>query len=78
MCDKMARQISVSNEIYSELSKKKGKKSFSDVIGEALAAIEDKLETEHGKAADAWLLARMKKGYKLGKIIGTRDDWHAR
>jgi predicted CopG family antitoxin len=32
----MARQISISNEVYDELSKKKGKKSFSEVIKEAL------------------------------------------
>ena len=74
----MARQISVSNEIYAKLSKKKGQRSFSEVIKEALVTKSDNEETERGKAADAWLLARMKKGYKLGKIIGTRDDWHAR
>ena len=74
----MARQISVSNEIYAQLSKKKGQRSFSEVIKGALAAKSDNEETEKGKAADVWLLTRMKEGYKLGKIIGTRDDWHAR
>ena len=74
----MARQISVSNAIYSRLSLKKGKRSFSEVIGQALAAEKKTEETVRGKEATAWLLARMKKGYRLGKIIGTRDDWHAR
>ena len=32
----MARQISVSNEVYELLLKKKGKKSFSQVIKESL------------------------------------------
>jgi predicted CopG family antitoxin len=34
----MARQISVSNEVYELLSKRKGKKSFSQVIKESLCA----------------------------------------
>jgi predicted CopG family antitoxin len=32
----MARQISVSNEVYEELSKLKGKKSFSELIKEVM------------------------------------------
>jgi predicted CopG family antitoxin len=38
----MARQISVSNEVYELLSKKKGKKSFSQVIKENLCSQEEK------------------------------------
>lgn len=48
------------------------------MIKEALSEKRSEQEVERGKAAGDWLLARMKKGYKLGKIIGTRDDWHAR
>ena len=32
----MARQISVSNEVYEELSKLKGRKSFSELIKEVM------------------------------------------
>ena len=38
----MARQISVSNEVYELLSKRKGKKSFSEVIKENLILKEEK------------------------------------
>ena len=38
----MARQISVSNEVYELLSKRKGKKSFSQVIKENLCSLEGK------------------------------------
>jgi len=38
----MARQISVSNEVYELLSKRKGKKSFSQVIKENLCSQEEK------------------------------------
>jgi predicted CopG family antitoxin len=38
----MARQISVSNEVYELLSKNKGKKSFSQVIKENLILKEEK------------------------------------
>ena len=38
----MARQISVSNEVYELLLKKKGKKSFSEVIKENLCVKEEK------------------------------------
>jgi predicted CopG family antitoxin len=40
----MARQISVSNEVYELLLKKKGKKSFSEVIKENLLSKEKKAE----------------------------------
>ncbi len=39
---RMARQISVSNEVYELLSKRKGKKSFSQVIKENLCPKEEK------------------------------------
>ena len=39
---KMARQISVSNEVYELLSKRKGEKSFSEVIKENLILKEEK------------------------------------
>ena len=38
----MARQISVSNEVYELLMEKKGKTSFSEVIKENLIAKEEK------------------------------------
>ncbi len=40
----MARQISVSNEVYELLLKRKGKKSFSQVIKENLCPTEEKLD----------------------------------
>ncbi len=40
----MARQISVSNEVYELLSKRKGKKSFSQVIKENLRSEETKVD----------------------------------
>jgi predicted CopG family antitoxin len=40
----MARQISVSNEVYELLSKRKGKRSFSQVIKESLCATEKKTD----------------------------------
>ena len=39
----MARQISVSNEVYELLLKRKGKKSFSEVIKENLCPKEEKV-----------------------------------
>jgi predicted CopG family antitoxin len=41
---KMARQISVSNEVYELLSRKKGKKSFSQLIKENLTSKEKKVD----------------------------------
>ncbi len=40
----MARQISVSNEVYELLSKNKGKKSFSQVIKENLCPKQEKVD----------------------------------
>ena len=40
----MARQISVSNEVYELLLKRKGKKSFSEVIKENLCPKEEKID----------------------------------
>lgn len=40
----MARQISVSNEVYELLLKRKGKKSFSQVIKENLYPKEEKMD----------------------------------
>jgi predicted CopG family antitoxin len=40
----MARQISVSNEVYELLLKRKGKKSFSEVIKENLCPTEEKVD----------------------------------
>jgi predicted CopG family antitoxin len=40
----MARQISVSNEVYELLLKRKGKKSFSEVIKENLCPKEEKVD----------------------------------
>ena len=41
---RMSRQISVSNEVYELLSKRKGKKSFSQVIKENLCSEEEKVD----------------------------------
>ena len=41
---KMSRQISVSNEVYELLSKRKGKKSFSQVIKENLCSEQTKVD----------------------------------
>ena len=41
---RMSRQISVSNEVYELLSKRKGKKSFSQVIKENLCSEEKKVD----------------------------------
>ncbi len=40
----MSRQISVSNEVYELLSKRKGKKSFSQVIKENLCSNEEHVD----------------------------------
>jgi predicted CopG family antitoxin len=40
----VARQISVSNEVYELLIKRKGKKSFSEVIKENLCSKEKKVD----------------------------------
>jgi predicted CopG family antitoxin len=39
---KLARQISVSNEVYELLLERKGKRSFSEVIKESLCGQEEK------------------------------------
>ena len=41
---RMSRQISVSNEVYELLSKRKGKKSFSQVIKENLCSKEEHVD----------------------------------
>ena len=41
---RMSRQISVSNEVYELLSKRKGKKSFSQVIKENLCSKEEQVD----------------------------------
>jgi predicted CopG family antitoxin len=41
---RVARQISVSNEVYELLSKRKGKKSFSEVIKENLCFKEEQVD----------------------------------
>lgn len=40
----MARQISVSNEVYELLIEKKGKRSFSEVIKESICGQQEKAE----------------------------------
>lgn len=40
----MARQISVSNEVYALLLEKKGKRSFSEVIKESICRQEEKAD----------------------------------
>ena len=75
----MAKQIAISDEVYSELLKrKKNDKSFSEVLKAILLKEKSSAESNRSKDASARILNRMKKGYDLGKLIGTRDDWHAR
>ena len=74
----MARQISVSNEVYTELSRRKGKRSFSEVIKSAIEANSDKLNRNKAERAGDELLKLMVKGYPLGKITKGRDEWHGR
>jgi len=40
----LARQISVSNEVYALLLEKKGKRSFSEVIKESICGQEEKAD----------------------------------
>ncbi len=44
LVDAMAKQISVSDEVYELLLKRKGKKSFSQVIKENLGHKEDRVD----------------------------------
>ncbi len=75
----MAKQIAISDEVYSMLIEKKvNNKSFSEVIKEVLAAGKNNLEIEKNRAASTRILENMKKGYNLGKITGNREDWHVR
>jgi predicted CopG family antitoxin len=74
----MAKLISVSEEVYNELSSKKGDHSFNELLKSLLAEENDKLAEKESEAATSRILARIEKGYNLGKIIGTREDWHAR
>ena len=74
----MARQRSVSNEVYMELSKRKGKRSFSEVIKSVIEASDDKLNMDKAKSAGDELLKLMEKGYLIGKITKSRDEWHGR
>ena len=74
----MARQISISNEVYMELYKRKGTRSFSEVIKSAIEADSNRLQKDDGRQANKFLLKRIKKGYRLGKIIKSRDEWHGR
>lgn len=73
----MARQISISNEVYMELYKKKGKRSFSEVIKAAIES-SSREPKQKAKRANTMLLKRMTEGYRLGKITKSRDEWHAR
>lgn len=74
----MARQISVSEEVYMELSRRKGKKSFSEAIKAAMSSEKGALEVARGRKANMRLLERMNKGFRLGSMRGNRGDWHAR
>ena len=74
----MAKLISVFEEVYNELSSIKGENSFNELLKSLIAEEKNELEIKKGKEATERILARIKKGYNLGEIIGTRDDWHAR
>jgi hypothetical protein len=53
----------------------KRKGALGKAVAEAFNELVAKNESE---SADERLRRLMHKGYKLGKIIGTRDDWHKR
>ena len=74
----MARQIPVSNEVYTELSRRKGKRSFSEFIKSMVEASSDKLNRDKANSTGDELLKLMEKGYPLGKITKSRDEWHGR
>lgn len=71
----MAKQIAISDDVYNMLLKMKGdNKSFSEVIRMLTGQRKSAASTAAGKR----LAARMEKGYDFGRIIGSRDEWHAR
>jgi predicted CopG family antitoxin len=74
----MAKLISVSEEVYNELSSIKGENSFNELLKSFIAEEKNELAIKKSKVASKRILARIEKGYNLGKIMGTRDDWHAR
>ncbi len=75
----MARQIAVSDEVYALLmGKKSDGKSFSDVIKAALTFERSKSQKKKSDEAGKHIIEEMERGYNLGKIIGTRSDWHDR
>ncbi len=79
ICEIMARQISVSNEVYMALEMKKGNKSFSEVIKEALTKASGRIETLESRAASKRLLARMREGYNMGNVLyKSREELHER
>ncbi len=72
----MARQISVSNEAYELLLKRKGKKSFSEVIKKNLCPMEEKVGIMSLAGIlkdDSAKLERLKK-----KIAAEREENYGR
>ncbi|MCL5424007.1 MAG: antitoxin VapB family protein [Candidatus Marsarchaeota archaeon] len=66
----MAKQIAISDEVYSELLKrKKNDKSFSEVIKAILLKEKSFSESNRSKDASARILNRMKKG-----CLNCRND----
>ena len=78
MCVYMASQISVSNEVYIELSRMKGEHSFSEIIKKVIEESRGESSSGRSKAAANGLLKLMKKGYPLRAVIKSRDEWHER
>lgn len=52
----------------------KHKGALGKTINDAIKALADKSPYD----PDAHALALLKKGFKLGRITGTREDWHER
>lgn len=76
LCEPMARQISVSNEVYELLVERKGKKSFSEVIKENLCPKEEKpdiMELAGVLKDEKKILAKLK-----SKIAEERDSNYGR
>lgn len=72
--------INISEETEKEFRKLakmrygKHKGALGKTITDAIKTLAEKGDYD----PDAHAIALMKKGFKLGKTIGTRDDWHGR
>ena len=47
-------------------------------LGKAVSEAFKLFAKENEESADTRLIRLMHKGYKMGRILGTREDWHKR